>query len=121
MSKIRMLIVVPISLALFITLVFVPGVNSRPFRLGKLPDNRFFFVKIEDLDYNKFVDLIKFLEAPCHINEKQFNKIKNSRPGKASKKHINPWKKNEQIDLLNETKHGIANRSKIELGIENRI
>ena len=38
MSKIRMLIVVPISLALFITLVFVPGVNSRPFRLEKLPD-----------------------------------------------------------------------------------
>lgn len=64
-------------------------------QLKRLPLDCFFTVKIEELDFLKFLEMLSFMEVYHSVGEKDFLHIKNSRPGKGKSLLTRKWSPTE--------------------------
>jgi len=74
--------------------------------LDKLPKEHFFFIKVEDLDHHRFMNILSFMELPQDIDESKFKAIKNAKPGKGVKKEVSEWTNREWDEFYQETRRG---------------
>jgi len=76
----------------------------------KLQDDDKYFLKVEDMDFQHFKNLLKHFNIKTSISQEQFLEIITKRPGKSPeiKKMQIDWSTLEKEEFLNETRKGRA-------------
>jgi hypothetical protein len=60
-------------------------------QLSKIPDNRYKIIKIEEFDYNNYLDLVDFLGIEKPLRSKTFESIKNKKHNTIKQKKKYTW------------------------------
>ena len=74
-------------------------VNLRVHEQAQRISDRVFYLKVEELDYAKFGEMLDFLDLSGAMSEKKFNEIAASRPGKSGRSTEATWSEQEQADF----------------------
>jgi len=85
--------------------------------LADLPDESYRVVKIEDLDYNKYIELSGFLGFQASVSESQFTALQQNRPHAFwQKRNLDQWSPREIEEFQNQV-GGLAGQ----LGYDYRV
>jgi hypothetical protein len=74
-------------------------------QLENLPADQCLSLRLEELDYGKYLGLCSFIDASSHLSEMDFQEIRHARPGKGpSRRTTRDWSELEREEFLFETK-----------------